>query len=143
MQLTKDEWWGNYRCTILCQYHSDNFDEWWDPDKYEWSQSSWALAQFCPKHFDKWWNPDKFDWGASSYLAMYCPEYFSEWWDINKFDWELGSDNLSIYCATKFSNACLKQLLLHQDISARQFASEEIKRREDDKAREAMGEQGL
>jgi len=132
--MTKEEWWKKYNSWDLCYGHSKKFDEWWDPDKYNWG-FSYALAEYCSEKFNTWWDSERFDWHSGSRnLTKYCHKYFNKWWDINKYDWHNGYETFYMSgCSSKFTDSQLKQLLLHSHKYARKFAVEELKRREDEK----------
>jgi len=107
--MTKDEYWQEYSSKELCMYHAYPFDEWWDPERYNWENKSWALANHCSKHFNIWWDAEKYNW-SDFYI-------------------------LSKNCLDKFTDSQLKQLFLHSDKKVRTFAKEEFDRRENDKGR--------
>jgi len=132
--MGKDNWWEKYNSQKLCNRYYDYFNEWWDPDKFSWKPVL-SLTICCDIHFKTWWNPDKYDWYYSDALAKYCADYFNMWWDAEKFDWVEGRENLHKWCSSKFSEQQLKRLLFHSNKLAREFASEELKRRKDDKGR--------
>jgi len=149
----KDVWWSNYNSRDLCFYYSRYFDEWWDPDRFDWENKSWALSDYCSKHFDKWWDPDKFNQSTFNFLAQECSEHFDKWWDPAKFNWDYSwtlaagcsshfdkwwdpdkydwvfFDNLESYCSSKFTDEQLKQLMMHRNAVARTFAKRELDRR--------------
>lgn len=116
-------------CFHLCTQHTSEFVKWWNPDKYDWEDSSWSLVQFCSDYFHAWWNPDRFNWKGSTWsliqyrsrqlpewwdsnkfnwqedsyaLAKFCTHYLHIWWDSNKFNWEKGSSALVRYCTRYF-----------------------------------------
>ena len=49
--MTKDEWWEKYNSEELCDYHNEQFDEWWDPDLFNWKYSI-NLSKNCYKYFE-------------------------------------------------------------------------------------------
>ena len=157
--MTKDEWLEKYDSKELCEKYPNKIKEWWNPEKFDW-EDSWALAKYCSNYFNIWWDAKKFNWEGSCILAQYCTNYFNIWWDADKYDWEDswvlakfcskyfkiwwdsekynwrdGKDKLTKYCSSKFTDLQLKQLLLHPNKLAREFAIEELNRRENDKRR--------
>jgi len=85
---------------------------WFDKNKFCYETGSKALCIYCPEEFDKWWDPQRFDWETASdylfsisdkfdiwfeelvkrpdiyrshlnYLAEYFPELFDVWWKPN------------------------------------------------------------
>ena len=70
----------------LAEYFFEDFDKWFDTNKFNWYYSNY-LAEFCSEHFDKWFDPKKFDWRDSYYLSIYCSAHFDKWFDPKKFDW--------------------------------------------------------
>jgi len=126
-KMTKEEWWKKYSSFKLCEDYSDFFDEWWDPDKFDWL-SSWLLSEYCSDHFEKWWDADKFNWDGS--FGLSSPNFM-----LNKVDWSISVNSLLMHCLDKFSTLQIKQLLLHQNNEARKFAKEACRRRGDDKER--------
>ena len=157
--MTKEEWWNKYDSKELCEKYPNKIKEWWDPEKFDWKylwalaqycseyfniwwdankwnwkNGSWVLAKYCTKYFKIWWDPKKFNWKTDSKtLAENCLDYFDIWWDAEKFNWRDGKDKLTKYCSSRFTDLQLKQLLLHPNKLAREFAIEELKRRENDK----------
>ena len=134
-------WWDSEKYNwkdgswFLAQSCFKDFNIWWDAEKFNWN-SSWLLAKYCIKYFDIWWDPEKFDWKyGTEHLTKYCSEYFNIWWDPEKFNWKDGKDDLNKYCSSKFTNLQFKQLLLHSNKLARQFAMKELERKENDKRR--------
>ena len=98
--------WNGELCEHLCTKHTHEFDEWWDPEKYNWKDASEELARFCYEHFDKWWNEDKFNWideSAVAELMKCCYMYFDKWWDETRFNNLIdGSYGLARYCYMHF-----------------------------------------
>lgn len=99
--LDKDEKYHSYLCRDLCDTYPTYFDVWWNPDKFDWENSSKYLCEYCSQHFDKWWDPDKFNYiQCSTKLIKYCSEYFNKWWDPDKIKLPLnGIDYLKKYCS--------------------------------------------
>ena len=65
-----------------------------DPEKYNWENDSWAIAQYCPEKLD----PEKYNWEADSWaVAQYCPEHF----DPEKYNWKDDSRYVAEYCPEK------------------------------------------
>lgn len=60
---------------------SDQFDKWWNPKKFHWSDYSYYLPQFCSDHFDKWWDPErfKFNEGMTNQFKNHCRKYKDIW----------------------------------------------------------------
>ncbi|MEM0173502.1 MAG: hypothetical protein QXI16_03230, partial [Sulfolobaceae archaeon] len=84
----------------LCKYAADKFDEWWDPERFDW-RASVLLCIYLPDKFDIWWNPNKYYWCiGSGELCKYLPHKFDIWWDPNKFNW-LYIDHLERYLPDK------------------------------------------
>ena len=129
--MTKEEWWENYDSWTLCWKYDDKFDEWWDPEKFNW-EDSWALSRYCAENFDTWWDPDKFNWyNSSNALALYCNNHFNKWWDGDKYNWIYVKD-LREQCYFKFTQLQLKQLAFHPNKTARKFAINELRRWDDE-----------
>jgi len=126
----KETWYKKYTCEKLCEYHHEQFDEWWDPDLYDYKNYSYNLTVYCAKYINKWLHKDRYNWAEASWaLAYYCTDYFDVWWDPARFDWENTSCFLAHYCSHKFSDSQLKELLNHHHINAREFAAAELEKR--------------
>ena len=73
----KDFDWTNNSWELI-YYYRDEFDIWWNPDKFYW-EKSFALCQYHHYNFYKWWDPDKFNWEDIEYLYKHCSEYKDIW----------------------------------------------------------------
>jgi len=80
------------------QFCTRHFNEWWDPNKFDWKGYSFFLAEFCTRYFDIWWDSDKYNWQDSRYLAEYCSDHFPKWWNSERFNWQDGCWHLVKYC---------------------------------------------
>ena len=129
--MTKETWYKKYTCQELCKNHHKYFEEWWDPDLFDW-EDSWALAEYCSEYFDIWWDPEKFDWSGSDTMHKYM-NFFDSLWNTGNFNHKSNLEKLIEHCSSKFTELQLKQLLLHSNKKAREFATEELERRENDK----------
>ena len=58
---------------------AEYFGTLFDPDKYNWGDYSWVLAEYCSDHFDKWFDPERYNWDYCGYLAKYCPDKKRIW----------------------------------------------------------------
>lgn len=108
-------------CNYLARYRSQDFDTWWDAEKFDWRDDSDVLAIFCHHHFEKWWDAEKYNWKAGSrYLAKYCSHYINIWWDAERFNWD---DSMMLYFY------CLPQLNVWWDADkiVKYFALKEAK----------------
>jgi len=38
----------------LAKHYSDKFNVWFDSEKFNWKDDSWALENYCSEHRDKW-----------------------------------------------------------------------------------------
>ena len=65
---------------VLCQKCSTKFDDWWDPEEFDWHCYSWTLASHCWMHFEKWWNPNRFRWNKVEALVKCCSQYIEIWY---------------------------------------------------------------
>ena len=74
-----DHWMGS-------DYTAEHFDEWFNPDTYDWMGCGHFLAEFHSDKFDKWWNPEKYGIYNHHVLAKYCHENFNKWWDPEGLD---------------------------------------------------------
>jgi len=90
--------WSNSH--YLAEFFSKDFDKWFDPEKYNWKDSHF-LATYCSQHFDKWFDPEKYNWKYSYYLAIFCSKHFDKWFDPEKFNWNY-SEYLAEYCSEHF-----------------------------------------
>jgi len=123
------EWYWTYRDWSLLMNFSNQIDKWWDADRWHWVEGPERLPMYCHDNFDVWWDTDRFCWKYGSWsLAKYCHDNFDEWWDADKFNWD-DYGYLDAICSAKFTNLQLKQLLLHSNKIARNFAKKEFNRR--------------
>jgi hypothetical protein len=65
---------------VLCKYYAPQFHLWWNTSKFKWENSSDYLIINCYDNFEEWWDGDKFEWSHLSLLTAYCTEHFNIWW---------------------------------------------------------------
>jgi hypothetical protein len=87
----------------ITQY-SNKFDEWWDPENFDWISESGSLAKYHRSDFDKWWDPERFNWADCGNLAIYCSQHFDKWWDPNRVHWFTISSILASTYADRFDD---------------------------------------
>lgn len=93
--------WENYSY-ILVRDHWDKFDLWFDTEKFNYESSTY-LAKFCSNKFDQWFNSEKFNWVyGSNHLAQFCFDKFDKWFNPEKFNWRIASGYLAEFCSNKF-----------------------------------------
>jgi len=101
-KLPKHRKWSRTLSRHLCEEHADEFNEWWNPELFNWEGESNALAKYCHEHFEKWWDPNRLKTTACI-LAKYCSEYFDKWWDYFKHTVELSDDVIwPLFCPQHF-----------------------------------------
>jgi len=90
--------WGADRLVLgKCYRIVEDFDQWFDREKFNYKDGSIDLAASCSEHFDKWFDKEKFNYGiASDTLAIYCFEHFDKWFDKEKFNYKDGSFALAV-----------------------------------------------
>tara|TARA_R110002020_G_scaffold441478_1_gene652246 strand:+ start:3387 stop:3737 length:351 start_codon:yes stop_codon:yes gene_type:complete len=89
--------------------NADSIGDWFDPETFEWSRYSVALAVHCSKYIKIWFDPDKYNWRLSSdYLAMYCSSDFEFWFN---------PDNYNFNYRNELFNCCLEYIYIWYDSS--------------------------
>tara|TARA_R110002020_G_scaffold96724_7_gene231320 strand:- start:1325 stop:1600 length:276 start_codon:yes stop_codon:yes gene_type:complete len=67
--------------------NADEFDEWFNADKFNWYHGGGLLIGYCSDHFEKWFNADKFNWKDYGwYLPLNFIKYIDIWYDSKYFD---------------------------------------------------------
>jgi hypothetical protein len=55
------------------------YEQWWNPDKFNWVGYSRQLGIHVCDDFEIWWNPEKFNWVWAHILKMHCHRFEHIW----------------------------------------------------------------
>mgnify|MGYP001198641436 CR=1 FL=1 len=97
--------WGADRLVLgRCYRIAEDFDKWFDKERFNYVDCSFALANYCSEHFDKWFDKGKYNYkkSGSFALAYHCSKDFDKWFDKETFDYKFASDILAANCSKDF-----------------------------------------
>ena len=83
--------YSKYYIPQLLIHAPDDFDLWWNPDKYDYSCFCPEFIEYVPEHFYKWFDKDKIPdsfWDKYSWaFAAELSDLFNDWFDKSKFNY--------------------------------------------------------
>ena len=87
MDYHKADFW-NWNWLEIKKYNQEEFKNWWNTIDVDYCEMRLEyLCKYCNNNFEIWWDPDKFNWLWFHYICKYCSKYFLIWWDPDEFNW--------------------------------------------------------